>query len=604
MFSRIPTFFLVLFFAAFALAEEAELSLKSLNPAHPRVLFTEAQGAETARLLKTDADLQRLYASVEREAQGLLKDPKTVEYLIVGPRLLTQSRRCLRRILALGTVYRLTEDAELKAKCFERAMAEIHAAEAFPDWNPSHYLDTAEMTAAFAIAFDWFYADLTAEEKALMVRNIYEKGVLPAQGRKGWKTSAYNWNQVCSGGITMGILAIADEVKEPEKQAILENTLRELREGVSNAMKTFAPDGAWAEGPGYWIYTTLYTLFYINALEGSLGDDFGLCDYEGFDRTAAFQVALGDSTGKSFNFADAGPGDVSSMALLWFADRFKHPEWGQYYLQNVHNIFPLAVWFYRPCDGDITKAPLDFTFRNAEVATFRGAWNDPDAWFLGFKSGSNAVNHSHLELGNFILQKDQVRWVVDLGADNYNLPAYFGNLRWTYYRLSTRGQNTICIDDQNQNPKGSAVVQNFQTSPDAGSCSTDLTDAYRGQPESLTRSVRLDRKNSEVVIRDEIGPGVGENVGKPLVWQFHTRAKIEVAEDGKSAVLTQSNGTKDCTLGVHLTQATNPAARFEVRETTQGPDENPNTGVLRLVISVPVTAENQVLEVKFTDASK
>ena len=98
----------------------------------------------------------------------------------------------------------------------------------------------------------------------------------------------------------------------------------------------------------------------------------------------------------------------------------------------------------------------------------------------------------------------------------------------------------------------------------------------------------------------EIGPGVGENVGKPLVWQFHTRAKIEVSEDGKSAVLTQSNGTKDCTLGVHLTQATNSAARFEVRETTQGPDENPNTGVLRLVISVPVTAEKQVLEVKFT----
>ena len=193
---------------------------------------------------------------------------------------------------------------------------------------------------------------------------------------------------------------------------------------------------------------------------------------------------------------------------------------------------------------------------------------------------------------------------MDLGAENYNLPAYFGNLRWTYYRLSTRGQNTICIDDQNQNPKGSAVVQNFQTSPEAGSCSTDLTDAYRGQLESLTRSVRLDRKNSEVMIRDEIGPGVGENVGKPLVWQFHTRAKIEVSEDGKSAVLTQSNGTKDCALGVQLTQATNPAARFEVRETTQGPDENPNTGVLRLVISVPVTAENQVLEVKFTGTSK
>jgi len=599
MLVRIPAFFLFLVLCVCAFGAEVELTLKSLNPTHPRVLITEKQQAETAALLKTDAELQRLYASVEKEAQDLLKNPKTVEYHLVGPRLLTQSRRCLRRVLALGTVYRLTDDTELKAKCRERAMAEIHAAAAFPDWNPSHYLDTAEMTAAFAIAFDWFYADLTAKEKALMVQNIYEKGVLTSQGKKWWKTSEYNWNQVCTGGITLGVLAIADEVKDPEKRELLESTLRELRKAVSNAMVTFAPDGAWAEGPGYWTYTTLYTIFYINALEGSFGDDFGLCDFEGFDRTAAFQVALGDSTGKSFNFADAGSGDVVSMALLWFADRFNHPEWGQYYLRNVHNIFPLAVWYYRPCDADLSKTPLDFHFRTAEVASFRGAWNDPGAWYVGFKSGSNAVNHSHLELGNFILQKDRVRWVVDLGADNYNLPGYFGKLRWTYYRLSTRGQNTICVNDQNQDPKGAAVIQNFQSSPEAGSCSTDLTDAYRGQLESLTRSVKLDRKNSEVTLRDEIGAGVGENVGKPLVWQFHTKAEIKIAQDGKSAVLTQKYGSEERELNVQITRTTNPSARFDVRATTQGPDENRNEGVQRLVISVPVTAEKQVIEVKF-----
>ena len=43
-------------------------SLANLNPKHPRVFMTDAQCAETAALLKTDANLQKLYAIVEKEA--------------------------------------------------------------------------------------------------------------------------------------------------------------------------------------------------------------------------------------------------------------------------------------------------------------------------------------------------------------------------------------------------------------------------------------------------------------------------------------------------------------------------------------------------------
>lgn len=577
-------------------------TLKTLNPTHPRVFMSARQRDETAELLKTDENLQKLYLAVEREAQKYLNDPATVEYVIVGPRLLTQSRRCLRRVLALGTVYRLSEDASQRAAYLKRAMSEIRAAAAFPDWNPSHFLDTAEMTAAFAIAYDWFFDDLTNEEKTMMVNAIYEKGLVPgSRVKNGWKRSKFNWNQVCNAGMTMGALAIADapEVQIPEKQDVIEKTVQEGIPSVGIAMKSFAPDGAWAEGPGYWCYTTLYTLFYVEALESSFGSDFGLCDFEGFSETANAQISVGAPNGTSFNFADAGAGNVAHSQLMWFANRFGCPEWTRVYLDYHRDVFPTAVWWYRPAKAEMTALPLDFAFREAEIATFRSSWTGPDAWFVGFKAGGNAVNHSHLELGNFILDHDSVRWAIDLGADNYNLPGYFGKLRWTYYRLATRGQNTLCVDGQNQQPKAFARIENFQSDPDAGLASADLSEAYADQLEYAKRSICLNRRDSFVSITDELGPGVGENVGKPIVWQFHTHAKITLAEDGKSAVLTQKVGKEEKKMTVVLEDATNPDVRFEVLPTTQGPDENPNKGVLRLAISFPATGEGQTLKVTF-----
>ena len=44
--------------------------------------------------------------------------------------------------------------------------------------------------------------------------------------------------------------------------------------------------------------------------------------------------------------------------------------------------------------------------------------------------------HSNLDIGTFVLDAFGERWVVDLGADDYNLPGYFETggrgRRWTY----------------------------------------------------------------------------------------------------------------------------------------------------------------------------
>ena len=58
-------------------------------------------------------------------------------------------------------VYRLDGNKH----CVERAWRELEAAANFPDWNPRHFLDTAEMTHAFAIGYDWLYDVWTTQQR-------------------------------------------------------------------------------------------------------------------------------------------------------------------------------------------------------------------------------------------------------------------------------------------------------------------------------------------------------------------------------------------------------------------------------------------------------
>src|SRR6185437_13853424 len=116
---------------------------------------------------------------------------------------------------------------------------------------------------------------------------------------------------------------------------------------------------------------------------------------------------------------------------------------------------------------------------------------DPNATFVGFKGGSNAANHAHLDLGSFVLDALGQRWAVDLGPDDYNLPGYFGNKRWTYYRLTTAGHNTLTIDGENQAPSARAPLLAYWSSPDRALAVADLTAAYGKHGTRATRGIEL-----------------------------------------------------------------------------------------------------------------
>src|SRR5579859_4116741 len=193
-----------------AAVQPPEHPLATLRHGHPRLIATDADFTRLRELVRSDSVAAGIYANLKRQADQMLSQP-TVVHRLIGPRLLDQSRLCLERVYTLALVYRISG----KAKYLDRALAELRAAAAFPDWNPSHFLDVAEMTHALAIGYDWLYRDLRAEDRALLRQAIEEKGLDEAiriyQRHNWWTVAVHNWNQVCNGGITLGALAIADE---------------------------------------------------------------------------------------------------------------------------------------------------------------------------------------------------------------------------------------------------------------------------------------------------------------------------------------------------------------------------------------------------------
>ncbi|MBN1420643.1 MAG: heparinase II/III family protein [Planctomycetes bacterium] len=546
--------------------ETPENPLEGLRAGHPRLILLDETLPALRRAIADDATAKGWYEEIRRRAEDLL-DADTVEYKIVGPRLLAQSRRCLDRVYTLALVFRI--DGERRFA--ERARKELFAAAAFPDWNPSHFLDTAEMSHAFAIGYDWLHAFLSVEDRARIREALVSKGLKAAEPvyakNSWWARATHNWNQVCNGGIGIGALAVADE-----ERALASSLLSSALKSIPRALASYAPDGGWNEGPGYWHYATRYTVHFLASLETALGKDFGLCAMPGLAETGLFWIHAVSPIDRLFNYADCGERAGGASEMLWLARRFRQPIFAWHERTRARGGDPLDIAWYAPqAPGPIaSKLPRDAFFRGIDVVFLRGAWEDRDASYVGFKGGDNRANHSHLDLGTFVLDALGERWALDLGGDDYNMPGYFGRERWTYYRLRTEGHNVITIDGANQNPAAKSPIVAFVSTPDRAHGVADLSKAYAAAKGFRRGVALLDRKS--VLIQDEIDLDGAHD----LAWAMHTRA--EIAADGNRAML-RIGGKR---LAARILE---PAgAEFVVRSASAPKPQNPNRGVRKLVI--------------------
>lgn len=302
-----------------ATLEEIRQRVDELPQRHPRLFTTQNELADLAVSLDRDPLRRQLADWVVREAIAL-DDVEPVERKLEGRRLLHESRRCLQRVLILSMSYHLTGDS----RHVDRCQQEMLAAASYSDWNPSHFLDVAEMTFALAVGYDWLYDQLDEPTRQELREAIVEKGVQLAfdPQHNSWTRLANNWAQVCHGGLAAGALAVLED--EPDLAA---RTVHNALQNLDPAMNQYAPRGSYPEGPNYWGYGTTYNVLLIDALDNVFGSDFGLSNAPGFDQTGAYLALACGPTGQFFNYADGKAERRAQPALFWFAPRYRRPDW-------------------------------------------------------------------------------------------------------------------------------------------------------------------------------------------------------------------------------------------------------------------------------------
>ena len=529
---------------------QQSVSLQSItNKQHPRILLLKGEEVQIAKSIEGNPIWKKMHETIVKECDSLLILPP-IERIQIGRRLLDKSREALRRVFYLSYAWRLTN----QDKYFQRCEKELFAISGFSDWNPSHFLDVAEMTMAVSIGYDWLYPKLSDESKKIIREAIVNKGINPSLDSKNnsWLKAVTNWNQVCNAGMTYGALAVAEDYPELSK-----NIIDRAIESITLPMGEYKPDGSYPEGYGYWGYGTSFNVMFLSAIEKVFSSDFGLNKMPGFLQTAGFLQNMTGVTGLCYNWGDSGSGGNLSPAMFWLAQRNNDPSllWVEKtYLQKADfskftddRLLPAVMIWGKDLPLDKVTEPKVKAWKGEganPVCLMRTSWTDRNAIYLGFKAGSASVNHGHMDIGSFVMEADGSRWASDFGMQDYeSLESkgiqVFGRTqdaqRWSIFRLINKSHNTLTINDEFQQVKGYAKIDKFSDQPGFMYAISDLSSVYENQVAEVKRGVAIvDQKF--VVIRDEV---VAANKPTTIRWTMMTSATPVL---GKNSITLNKEG--------------------------------------------------------------
>lgn len=560
-------------------------STSKLRP-HPRLMTTAAQWACLPDKIANDAYLTVWNYTIFKNATAFYDLPPQaydIDGGFDGSGILDPAREVQLRIKTFAYAYHLSGN---DTKWSDRAWTELLTAagnnsavkwgDGAPNgliWNPSHFLDTAEATAAFAIGYDWLYNAWSDEQRSALRWSIINQGLTPGRnaytGQNGgtdygwWRQTNGNWNCVSNSGILLGALAIADEDPTGIAQQTISDVIPNMKD---NCMQGVYDDGTWSETANYWYFGSNAQARAVSSLTTATGSDQGMMDANpNWSKTGLFHMHV-SGMASMFFYGDNGPNKYSTNANGMFL-------WGQLSKEPIYALFqrdradaadPLSMfWYDTSSKGAFWNGmPLDNFFNNelGSWAAMRSSWTDFDGTYVAIKS-SNATGHQthgDLDAGDFVIDALGTRWAGEFGSGNYLSSDYFaseanGATRWGYYRKGTQGQNTLVINKMNQNADchptnnfdstGAKQTSDISYTPgtnDIAYFTTDMSDAYNVSSGTVQRGIRFLNGRRQVLLRDEIKQ---DSQITDINWRVHTNATVSISSDGKTATLKISKVT-------------------------------------------------------------
>ncbi len=511
----------------------------NVSSTHPRLLFNKVEEKEVKKLIKKDPLAGELASFLKEKADSMVILPQLTYDLNKYGNILYTSRAYVTRLGTLSLAYRLYGEQ----KYLDAVNKTLLWICDYKDWDPTHFLDTAEMTTAVAIAYDWLFDALPESTRQKVKESIYKNAIsivlreYEKGGPGSWAKRETNWNVVCNTGMTLGALAVAEDYPK-ETATILENAARYM----PNCLKHFAPDGVCYESLTYWGYTTSYLALYLKAVEQNGGDQTGIGQLPGISKTALYFKRTLTPSGQQFNFGNTTIGEALNTPSFFFFSKYYHlPEVAEWFRTEInqsiqgkkalHPLFFLTLpWFDAKSPTKTENIPPLEVYHNSinDLLVLNGNRKEKGSIFLVAKGGTPNQAHQQMDCGTFIIESDSVSWTEDLGADDYALPGFWdykpGGDRWKYFRNNNFSHNTLNIDRQPQYANGKAFVCEENTHTAQPYARLDLSEVYKVQAHKAFRKFTLINDHT-IEVEDEVEL---RNTSSTVFWTAATKADVTI----------------------------------------------------------------------------
>lgn len=522
----------------------------ALAAVHPELLMRDSEVEEIRRAIELSPEWKSVQDAIISECDVMLRK---------RPLFVTETNNVLRdglkRIFFLSYAYRTTGRSEYA----DKAVAEMMSLCSADKWR-GEYLGIAELTFGVGIGYDWLYDRLSEDQRKFVADAVVRLGIEPSFGPDGahFLKSVSNWNLVCNTGMAVGALAVEDRYPELSDR-VLKRTLNSLY------MAQYAPDGAYAEGYGYWGYGTGNIVCLIDVLDKKFGNDFGLSDRTGFLRTGEYILNMVGPSGCCFNYSDTKPETIFNPAMFWFARKTndysilynekQYIQSGRQKRYASYRMAPLALIWGAGVDFASVVRPSAKSYHAdgvTPVDVVRSGW-DRDDIYVAIKGGTPLAGHAHMDVGSFVLDADGERWVTDLGSPMYG-SGYFtlkdadslekslvlkpgmeylkvtttDSPRWSFPLAGPFLHNLITVDSSLVNVRARADFR-----PDR---SLDLSTMYAGKLTSYIRKAEISGEACAVILDSLRASGSDVSIR----WAVLTDAEIDIT--GQGSAILRKNG--------------------------------------------------------------